>query len=173
VCKSAFTQENSLAYVNQINFNVTKYFLNYPPVSSTYNFYGYFVSSHSRKTIFRLDPDTFQQLDSLVIPTQAGSIGAVFKKGATSFYVIAGNKEIWQVDVSSTGELSAVLKIAESSGITVSAAAYDETRNEIYVADNNNGQTNGELHVFNSTDGLIKRSIQLGGRNPAAIAFRY
>jgi len=65
------------------------------------------------------------------------------------------------------------MKIAQNSDITISGAAYEDTRNEIFIADNNNGISNGEMHIFDAANGLHKSTIQLGGRNPVRFVFKY
>ena len=173
VCKSAFTSEQSLASINEVNNDVTKIFFDFAPVSSSYNLYGYFISSYTRKTIFRLNSDDFHKVDSIILPTQFGFIGDIFKKSATVFLGIAGNKEIWEVSIASNGALSASIKIVQTSGMTISDVVYEETKNEIYIADNNDGLFNGEMHIFDASSGALKNTIPLGGRNPVRFAFRY
>jgi len=173
VCKSAITSEYSLASVNEVNYNVTKIYFDFPPVSSSYNYYGYFISSYTRKTVFRLNSDDFQKIDSIILPTQFGFIGDIIKKSATSFLVIGGNKEIWEVSITANGVLSASVRIANANGMTISGAAYEETKNEIYIADNNDGLLNGEMHIYDASNGMLKSTYNLGGRNPVRFAFKY
>lgn len=172
VCKSSLTSEQSLASVNEITFDVTKYFFDFTPVSSTYNVYGYFISSYNRKTIYWLEQTDFHKIDSIVLPSAYGFTGDIIKKSADAFYVIAGNKEIWEVTIANN-QLSASIKIPQNNEIIIAGAGYDVSRNEIYVSDNNNGLQNGELHVFNASNGMLKSTIPLGGKNPTKIAFRY
>jgi len=172
VCKSSLSNEQSLAAINETTFDVTKYFFDFTPVSSSYNVYGYFISSSNRKTIYRLDETDFHKMDSIVLPTSYGFTGEIIKKSADEFYVIAGNKEIWELTIANN-QLSASIKIPQSTGITITGAGYDVSRNEIYVSDNNDGLLNGELHVFNASNGQIKSTIPLGGKNPTKIAFKY
>jgi len=172
VSKSSLAGEQSLASINEINFDVTKYYFDFPPVSSTYNVNGYFISSYTRKIIYRLDENDFHKVDSILLPTSFGYIGEIIKKTGTTFYVVAGNKELWEVS-SSGSQLSASIKIPQVNGVTILGAAYEESRNEIYIADNNDGLVNGELHIFDASNSQIKNSIPLGGRNPKRLAFRY
>ena len=57
--------------------------------------------------------------------------------------------------------------------MTISDVVYEETKNEIYIADNNDGLFNGEMHIFDASSGALKNTIPLGGRNPVRFAFRY
>jgi hypothetical protein len=172
VCKSSLANEQSLAAINETTFDVTKYFFDFTPVSSTYNLYGYFVSSFNRKTIYRLDQEDFHKIDSIVIPTSYGYTGDIIKKTGSTFYVLGGNKELWEVKITNN-QLTANIIIQQASGMSISGAAYEESRNEIYIADNNDGLINGELLVFNAANGEIKNTIPLGGKNPTKIAFKY
>lgn len=172
ICKSSLAGEQSLAAINESTFDVTKYFFDFTPVSSIYNLYGYFISSFSRKTIFRLDQEDFHKIDSLIISTAYGYTGEIIKKTGSTFYVLGGNKELWEVSVTNN-QLTASIKIPQTSGISISGAAYEESKNEIYIADNKDGLLNGELHVFNAANGDIKKTIPLGGKNPTKIVFKY
>jgi len=102
VCKSSITNEHSLASIDPINNNVTRIFFDFVPVSSAYNYMDTLYQAIQRKKIYRIEPNDFYKIDSLIIPTQFGYIGDIFKKSATSFLVIAGSKEIWQADISTT-----------------------------------------------------------------------
>lgn len=173
VCKSSLTPGQSLAAINESSFNVDIYDFDFTPVSSTYNVYGYFISSYTRKTIYRLDEEDLHKIDSIVLPTSFGFIGDIFKKSGNTFYVIAGNKEVWEVSPGSAGELTAGIKISQANGLTISGGAYDISGNEIFVSDNNDGLLNGELHIYDASNGQLKSTIPLGGKNPTQIAFRY
>ena len=172
VTKSGISPENSAALINENGYGVSKLFFNSNPVGSLYNINGIFISTITSRKIYRVDSESYNVIDSFTVPTSQNSIGELVFKTQKKFFVIAGSGEIWEVSTES-GTVSFRNIFPATGGINFVNIAYEQTRNEVYIADMNNLFSNGEMHIIDAETGLIKSTYPLGGRRPVKFAFRY
>jgi len=92
VSRNTLNNERSAAFVDEINYGVTKLFYPYVPVQAIYNVNGIFISTNLNKIIYRVDPGTITTLDSFSVPTIFSSLDKLVFKTQNSFYVVAGGK---------------------------------------------------------------------------------
>lgn len=164
--------ENSLAFIYEQNLNVFKLYFPSVPVGSVFNPSGIFTITAYNKIVYRIDPKNFFIIDSLSIPTIQSYLSHIIFKSQTSFYVIAGNKEVWLIS-NETGVYNINLIFNSSADVSIINAAYEQNSNQLYIADGNNLSENGEVLIINGQTGTVIKTKQLGGKNPSAIAFRY
>jgi hypothetical protein len=172
ITKAGVTSENSVAFVDEVSNQVMKLFYPAAPVSAVFNLSGFFVSGFSNKKIYRIDSDQFITIDSFSVPTLQFTIGDLIFKTQSQFFIIAANKEIWEATINVNG-ISFRLLFPADSQITILTAAYEQTKNEIYIGDANDFNLNGEMHIIDAQTGLLKSSHQLGGKNPVKVVFKY
>jgi len=182
VTKASYTTENSLAVYNEANGMVYKTFFPAPPVSIVSNIKGYFVSGYTSKKLYRIDSTTLQIIDSLAIPTQYSATGDLLFGGQNTIFAVGVNietfvdvgKEIYKINLL-TVPPTVTLLIPFQPGLTnnIYGAAYEEINKEIYLADNNGGNQNGSVRVYDASNGIMKRSYSIGGKNPVRFTFKY
>lgn len=163
--------EPSAAFVDQINFNVTKQFFSTVPVSAIYNVNGIFISCDQNKNVYRIDPETYTVIDSFAVSTIYSSIGTLVFKTQSSFFAVAGNKEIWLATLNS-GTFTFTNIFPSSIDINIGAIAYEPNANEVYFT-SYTGSTGSVLYVIDGSSGSIKRFKSLAGVGSKSIVFRY
>jgi hypothetical protein len=172
VSKSSSTSERSLSFVNEYNNIVTKLFYTSPPVSTVFNVNGFFVSGFNSKKIFRINRESIETIDSFTVPTSMPSISELIFKNQSKFFVLASNKELWEAEMTVTGLIFRNI-FPSNPDVTILNAAYESTKNEIYIAHATDQFSNGKMIIVDAESGMVKSTHQLGGRSPARFAFMY
>ena len=172
VAKNTFSSEKSVAFVDEVTSQVTK--LHYPtdPVSVLFNVNGFFVSTFNSKKIYRVDRENIQTVDSFTVPTTLFTIEDLIFKTQQKFFVTAGSREVWECQPTTSG-MTFRLIFSMNPDVFILNAAYEQTKNELYIADRNNVGQNGEVIVADAETGIVKRTYQLGGMAPFRFAFKY
>lgn len=171
VTRNAMNNEPSAAFVDEINYAVTKQFFPAVPVSAIYNVNGIFISTNNNKNIYRVDQETYTTTDSFSVPTVYPSLTRLVFKTQNSFYVVAGGKEVWLATVNS-GTFSFTNIFQAVSDINIMAIAYETSANEVYFTSQSN-PPGAILFVIDGNSGTIKRFKSLKGNNTQSIVFRY
>lgn len=172
VSKMSTTPEKSLAFISEANSTVTKLFFQTTPVSSVFNINGFFVSTYNSKRIYRIDSETLEKIDSFTVPTSLPAITDLIHKEQRKFFVIASNKEIWEAEITVNGIVFRNIFPAQAD-VNILNAAYESTKNEIYIAHGSDPFSNGRMIIINAETGLVKRSLSLGGKSPVRFSFMY
>jgi hypothetical protein len=182
VTKASYTTENSLAVYVETTGQVHKTFFPAPPVGIVNNINGYFVSGYTTKKIYRIDSTSLAITDSISIPTPYSAVGEILFGGHFTIYAVGINiesfvdmgKEVYKVNLL-TSPPTVTLLIPFQPGLTnnIYGSAYEDINKEIYLADNNGGNQNGSVRVYDANNGTLKRSYTIGGKNPVRFAFKY
>jgi hypothetical protein len=172
VSKTANTSERSLSFVSEATNNVIKLFFQSPPVSTVFNINGFYVSASTSKKIYRINSETLEKIDSFNVPTSQPVINDLIFRTQTQFFVISSFKEIWKAEQTVSG-VTFTLLFPSSPDVTILNAAYESTKNEIYIAHSPDQFTNGSMIIIDAETGLVKRTYQLGGKSPVRFAFMY
>lgn len=171
VTRNTLNNERSAAFVDEINYGVTKLFYPYVPVQAIYNVNGIFISTNLNKIVYRVDPETITTLDSFSVPTIFSSLDKLVFKTQNSFFVIAGMKEVWLATANS-GTISFTNIFAASSDVNITAIAFEANANELYFTSETN-PPGAILYVLDGNNGTVKRFKSLAGNNIQSIVFRY
>lgn len=172
VSKHSAVSEKSLAFVNEYTSNVTKLFFPAAPVSTVFNLSGFFVSASSSKMIFRIDSESLVKLDSFAVPTSQPAVSDLIFKTQSQFYTTASSKEIWKAEITETG-IAFTLIFPSRPDVNILNAAYESTRNEIYIAHGTDPFSNGRMIIINAETGNVRNTYSLGGKSPVRFAFMY
>jgi hypothetical protein len=171
VTRSTLNNERSAAFVDEINYGVTKLFYPAVPVSAIYNVNGIFVSTNNNKNVYRIDPESLINIDSFSVPTIYSLLGKLVYRTQNSFYIVAGAKEIWFADVNS-GTINFTNIFPAAVDVSISAIAYEPNANELYFTSESN-PPGAILYVLDGSNGTVKRFKSLTGNNTQSIVFRY
>lgn len=171
VTRMTLNNEPSAAFVDEINYNVTKLFYPAVPVSAIYNVNGIFISTNNNRNIYRVDPGSLTTTDSFPLPTMFAGISELIFKTQNSFYAIADNREIWLVKAES-GTLTFTRIMEAVSDLFIRTAAFESAANELYFTSESftGGNT---LYILNGESGIVKRIKSFAGNNTKSIIFRY
>jgi hypothetical protein len=103
-----------------------------------------------------------------------GNSNTIYVVGVDVVNFVDVGKEIWKVDVLNFPPAVSLL-IPYQPGVTnnIYGMAYEEITSEIYLADNNGGNQNGSVRVYDAGNGNFKRSYSIGGKNPVRFTFKY
>jgi len=171
VTRMTLNNEPSAAFIDEINFGVTKLFYPAVPVSAIYNVNGIFISTNNNKNIYRIDPGSLTTTDSFPLPTMFAGISELIFKTQNSFYAIADNREVWLAKAES-GTLTFTRIMEAVSDLFIRTAAFESTANELYLTSESftGGNT---LYIINGESGAVKRIKSFAGANTKSIIFRY
>ena len=171
VTRNTLNNERSAAFVDEINYSVTKLFYPAVPSSAIYNVNGIFISTNLNKNIYRVDPGSLTAIDSFEVPTMFSGISKLIFKSQNSFYAVSDNREIWLVTAES-GTFTFTRILQAVSDLFIRAAAYEPNANELYITSESftGGNT---LYILNGESGTIKRVKSFTGINTKSIVFRY
>lgn len=174
ISRSSDTAFYGIAVLNETTNDVTQIAYNFKPVGIINNINGYYLSGFTRKQLFRLDSVQLNISDSISIPTSGSAIGAMVKAGQNKIYVVADSSEVWEVNFLNNPPSKRLLIPSLGGSYKISAIAYEEINDKIYVADNNGGVPFlGKVHVFNAATGVLIKTHAVFGRNPVAFGFKY
>lgn len=171
VTRMTLNNEPSAAFIDEINYSVTKQFFPGVPVSAIYNVNGIFVSTNQNKNIYKIETESFTTVDSFSVSTIYSSLGKLVFKSQNSFYVVAGGKEIWLASANS-GTWSFTNIFPASNDINIGSIAYESNANELYFTSSTN-PPGSILYVIEGNNGTVKRFKSLAGNNIQSIVFRY
>jgi hypothetical protein len=183
VAKTSFTTENSLSIIDIFSNQVSKVFLNAPPVSVANNTGGVYVSDFTEKKLYVLDSlNTTQIIDSINLASfQAfnnDASGEILTIDAQTLYIVGVDtvqfanigKVVYKYNLP-TQSLSVLIDDPAISNIY--GISYESQARRIYIADDNGGSSNGEVRVYDQTGVLVKVYSDIGGRFPKRFAFKY
>jgi hypothetical protein len=96
------------------------------------------------------------------------------KAGQNKLYVVADSSEVWEVNFLNNPPTTRLLIPSLGGSYKISALAYEDLNDRIYVADNNGGiPVLGKVHVFNAVTGALIKTHAVFGRNPVGFGFKY
>ena len=183
VAKTSYTTENSLSIIDIFSNQVSKIFLNAPPVSAANNTGGVYVSDFTEKKLYVLDTlNATQIIDSINL----ASFPAFTNEASGD--ILAGDPQTLYIVGVDTVQFSNIGKILYKFNITTRTlsvlindpsitdmygVSYESNNKRIYVADNNGGSSNGEVRVYDINGQFIKNYPDIGGRFPRRFAFKY
>ena len=171
VTRNTLNNEPSAAFVDEINYSVTKLFYPAVPSSAIYNVNGIFISTNLNNKIYRVDPSSVTTIDSFAVPSIFSGVEEVIFKSQNSFYVISGGKEVWLATVN-TGNISFTNIFTAAGNESIRNAAYEQNANELYFTSETN-PPGAILYVIDGNNGTVKRFKSLNGNNIQSIIFRY
>ena len=171
VYRRPLNSETSLAFIDEINYSVSK--LNFPgvPLDAIYNVNGIFVTTTYNTTIYRIESESFTTADSSIVPSLFQPVNDLVFKTQSSFYAICGSREIWLAEVQ-TGAVNYTNIFPALSDLYIRAAEYEQNSNELYIIGSTFSGVN-TLMVIDGTTGSLKRSKPIAGIGPLSIVFRY
>lgn len=171
VTRNSLNNEPSAAFVNEINYSVTKLFYPFVPVSAIYNVNGIFISTSLNNNVYRVDQESFTTIDSFAVPSIFSGITELIFKTQNSFYAVAGGREVW-LATSSSGTFTFTMIMQASLGLAIRTAAYEPNTNELYLT-SESGSGGNTLYILNGDNGNIKRLKSFVGSNTQSIVFKY
>lgn len=171
VTRNTLNNEPSAAFVDEINYGVTKLFYPAVPVSAIYNVNGIFVLTNNNTNIYRIDPESILTIDSFTVPTIFSSLSKLVFKTQNSFYAVAGGKEIWLASANS-GTIGFTNIYPATGDVSIGTIAYEPNANELYFTSESN-PPGAILFVLDGNNGTVKRFKSLTGNNIQSIVFRY
>lgn len=171
VTRQLTNTEPSAAFVDEINYSVTKQFFPGVPVSAIYNVNGIFISTSQNKNIYRIESESFTTIDSFAVSSVYPSLGKLIFKSQNSFYVVAGGKEIW-LAVANSGTFVFTNIFPASNDINIGSIAYESNSNELYFTSSTNAP-GSILYIIDGNNGNVKRFKSLAGNGSKSIVFRY
>jgi len=171
VTRNTLNNEPSAAFVDEINYAVTKLFYPAVPAGAIYNVNGIFISTNLNSKIYRVDPGSITTIDSFAVPSMFSGIGKLVFRTQNSFYVIVSVNEVWLATVY-TGTISFTKIFATLGNEYIRNAAYEQNANELYFISETNPQ-GAILYVIDGNNGNVKRTKTLSGINFQSIVFRY
>lgn len=171
ITRTPSNTENSIAMMDEINSSVSKLFYPSIPVSSIYNVNGIFVSMLTNKKIYRIEQESYTNIDSFEVPTIFTGISKLIFKSQNSFFAVGGTREIWLGNASS-GTITFTSIFPATVDLNIYAAAYESNSNELYLGVFSSS-SGSQLIIIDGTSGTVKKTKQLGGIGTASIVFRY
>lgn len=171
ITRNTLNNEPSAAFVNEINYSVTKLFYPFVPVSAIYNVNGIFISTNLNKYVYRVDQESFTTIDSFAVPTNFTGITELIFKTQNSFYAVADGREVW-LAASSSGTFTFTLIMQASLDLSIRTASYEPNLNELYLT-SESGSGGNTLYILNGDNGDIKRQKTFTGSNTKSIVFKY
>lgn len=171
ITRTPSNTENSIALMDEINSSVSKLFYPSIPISSIYNVNGVFVSMLTNKKIYRIEQESYTNIDSFEVPTVFTGISKLIFKSQNSFFAVCGTREIWLGNASS-GTITFTSIFPATADLNIYTAAYETNSNELYLGVFSSS-SGSQLIIIDGTNGTIKKAKQLGGIGTASIVFRY
>lgn len=181
VAKQSYTSENSLAVVNQQNYQVNKIFFSAPPVSVEVIENTIYVSTYSYKKIYLLNSSNGEVIDSIPVQIPEPAIGSVCHGDSRTLFVLGVSdtifssnigKRVYKLDLI-TKTLDPNFNIIYSGSDDAYGIAYDYIERRLYIANSKSGLANGEVKVYDDNGSLIKTYNDIGGKFPKRFAFKY
>jgi hypothetical protein len=161
VSRSPSSIVNTLAVINETTNDVIEIGYSFKPVGIINNINGYYVSGYKRKQLYRLDSVQLNVMDSISIPTSGTALGEMVKAGQNKLYVVADSSEVWEVNFLNNPPSTRLLIPSLGGSYKISALAYEDLNDRIYVGDNSGGiPFLGKVHVFNASTGALIKLMQ-------------
>lgn len=182
VTKASYTNENSLDIIDIYTNQVSRIYFNAVPLSAANNTGGVYVSDYTTKKIYVLDSLVAAQVNdsinlaSFPVFTNDG-VGDIISGNPRTLYIVGLDtvqfanigKKVYKYDIF-TRALSLLIEDAELANAY--GISYEPESERIYIADDNGGNSSGEVRVYNNLGQFIK-SYSIGGYFPRRLAFKY
>ncbi|GEM_PF-6349932 len=174
VCKSPTALDKALAIVNETSLLVNQVSYNFLPIAFVNNPSGYYLAGIARKYVYRLDPATYNPVDSIVLSTTGNSVVDMAKEGDTKLLVTVDSSEVWEVNLASNPPTSKILIQSPGGRFKITAVGYEAMTSRIYLLDNDGGPPYfGIVRVYDPATGAQLKFYSTLGRNPNSMAFKY
>jgi hypothetical protein len=181
VAKQSYTTENSLAMINLINYQVSKFFFNTPPVCVETAENRVYISTYSGKKIYSIIQQFNTIGDSLDMNISEPAIGTIVSMDSHTLFVLgvadtsfASNvgKRVYKVDTQ-TKVIDPSFNIICTGTDDIYGITYDNLSQKLYVANSKSGSSNGEVKVYDINGNLLNTYSDIGGKFPKRMAVKY
>ncbi len=178
VGKQTYAFERSLSVINQSN-QVSKIFLQGPPVALAQNSGKVYISTFGYKKLMVIDVSSALITDSIDIPISQAGIGYLASGSNNEMYVLGTDTAFQYMEGKSIYKINLVSKTVET-GFSVNVSGtdviygidYDSAENKLYIAIAK-GNNNGEVRIYNTAGTLLKTYPDIGGKYPRRFAFKH